>query len=518
MKYCKTPGVPAATIILGSHFSPRALPIHYSFRVTTVRLLFRAGAFAIALLVPSSELQAQHSLPFSDDALVLGFGQVRAGVHGAWQFYNQLYEGDGTVAPYGSRFSFASTGSAQFPALTNGENGIRAASGQSAFQMSLGTTDVSATHRTGSTSLLLDVGLPGRFMVSVEVPFVRVETTVNIAANNGVSNGANVGVNPALASTVLFAADTALANQITRAQSSLSAQLTSCLGSTASSCATINARRTEAQALVSTSATVAAGVITLASSPFAPLSSSTTQAAITARIAALASSYRDFGINSITGTTTAPASVPITGAQYRDFLANAELGAGGALPSYKSVTRLGDISVGGKFRITDTDRFRAAAVGKIYFPTGGDTKAGELLPVLAGVGTTRTQLGAVADFFPGTRLSITASGASEVWLAQSATAQSRRSGFNISLTPRYAINRWMMIGAQYEARSLNGDEDSSENRAGAGFSFSNLSASRTTGPRFPVEASFFHSQSISGKGLQPKVFADEFRIRIFARK
>lgn len=478
-----------------------------------------AIAIGVAIIATPGISTAQRSLPFSDDALVLGFGQVRTGVHGQWQFYDQVYSADGKVVAYGSAYSFASAGSAQFPTLVNGEGAIRGASGQNAFQLSLGATDVSATQRTGSTSLLLDVGLPGRFMVSVEVPFVRVESTVSITANNGVTTSANVGVNPAAASSSIFAADTALGNQIVRARAALNAQLTSCLGSTAASCTTVNARRTEAQALVASSATVAAGVITLASSPFAPLSASSAQSAITARIAAIASSYRDFGINTITGTTTAAASLPITAAQYRSFLESSE---SGALPSYKTFTRVGDISASAKFRLIDSERIRAAALGRIYFPTGGDRLSGEILPLSGGAGTTRSQVGGIVDFFPVGRIAITAAGSSELWSAQTSSA-GRRTGFNFSLTPRYAFNRWMMLGAQYETHSLGGDDSSgqisaSERRVGAGFSFSNLSASRTTGPRFPLEASFFHSQTISGDGLQPKIFSDEFRIRIFARK
>lgn len=483
------------------------------------RLQRWAIAIALATIATPVISAAQRSLPFSDDALVLGFGQVRTGVRGQWQFYDQVYSVDGKVAPYGSAFSSTSAGSTQFPVLADGEVAIRAASGQSSFQLSLGATNVSATHRTASTSLLLDVGLPGRFMVSVEVPFVRVESTVGITANDGVTNSANVGVNPAAKSSSVFAADTALGNQIVRARAALNAQLASCLGSTAASCATVNARRTEAQALVATSAAVAAGVITIASSPFAPLSASSAQSAITARIAAIASSYRDFGINTITGTATAAATLPITAAQYRAFLENAE---SGALPSYKAFTRVGDISASAKFRIVDTELIRAAALGRIFFPTGGDNLSGELLPLSAGTGTTRSQVGGIIDFFPAARIAITAAGSSEMWSAETNTA-GRRTGFNFSLTPHYAFNRWMTLGAQYDIHSLDGAGSSGQitqsgHRIGAGFSFSNLGASRTTGPRLPVEASFFHSQTISGQGLQPKIFSDEFRIRIFARK
>ncbi len=496
-----------------------------------------ALAAALVLASPTGSAFAQRSLPFSDDALVLGFGQVRSGIHGSWQFYDELYSQDGKLNPYGSGLSFASVGSAQFSRLSTGEGAIRTVSGQSGFQLSLGATNVSATHRSGSTALLLDIGLPARFMVSVEVPLVRVETTLNLTANNGTTSSANVGINPASTSATIFAADTALGNQITRARTALNSQLASCLGSTTPSCAVVNARRSEAQTLVATSATISAGVLTIASSPFAPLSATAAQAAITARIASLVNSYRDFGINTITGTTTGSATVPITAAQYRAFLENSNFGPGGALPSYKALTRLGDISLGAKFRIADTDRVRAAAFGKVYFPTGGKTPSGEIFPLSAGEGTTRTEVGGIADLFLGSKLSFTGSGSSVIWLANNVSTGStrnRRTGFNFSATPRYAFNRWMVLGAQYEMRKLSREQFSglgiddipvwnqqgaiTENRIGAGFSFSNMDASRTTGPRFPLEASFFHSQSISGSGLQPKIFSDEFRIRIFARR
>ena len=458
----------------------------------------------IVALAAATSVSAQRALPFSDDALVLGFGQLRTGIHGSWSFYDQVYTDDGKVQPLGHGLSFNSAGSAQFGALSASETAVRAAAAQSGFQLSLGTTAVSAAHRTGSTALLLDVGLPGRLMISVEVPFVRVENTISIRANDD-TNSANVGINPASTGSAFFAADTALANQIARAGTALNAQLTACMGSTSTSCAALNARRSEAQNLVASSGTASAGILALASAPFAPLAGSAAQAAITTRVTALASAYREFGINSITGTTTAAAGVPITAAQYRDFLER-ELGA---LPTYKTLTRLGDISAALKFRIADGGTFRAAAFGRVFFPTGGKASPGEFFPLAAGDEFTRSEAGGIADLFIGRKASVTAL-ASAVAL----NATERRTGITASLTPRYALNPWILFGARMETRTLG---DLSENKVGAGFSFSNLSSS-DKGPRFPVEASFFHSQTISGKGLQPRIFSDEFRIRIFARR
>ncbi len=439
---------------------------------------------------------------------MLGFGQVRTGVHGSWQFYDQIYTGNG-VASYGSQFSFESAGTAAFPALVGNENAIRTVADKNAFTLSLGATEVQGTHRLGSTSLLLDVGLPGRLMISAEIPFVRVETTASIAANSK-GNTANVGVNPALSSVAAFSSDTTLANQISRARAALSAQLATCLGSTASSCAAVNAKRTEAQNLVNTSGTLSSGILLLATSPFVPLASSSAHSAITTRIAAVAAAYRDFGITTVTGTSITPATLPITGGQYRDFLSNSSIGPGGALPSFKSLTRLGDISLTAKFRITDTQRIRAAGFGRVFFPTGGQPGAGELLPTGAGSGSSRAELGGIADFFVSKRVFVTASGSGVFELSDSSTT-----GVNISVTPGYVFNRWMSLGAQLQSHSI---ADASDTRVGAGISFSNATASRSSGPRFPVEASFFHLQSVSGSGFQPKAFSDEIRIRVFARR
>ncbi len=469
----------------------------------------RAKIVVGALVALPVLLQAQRSLPFSDDALVLKSGQIRTGIRGAWEFYDQVYTPDGGVASYGSRFSFANAGTTAFPALANNEIAVRSVSSQNAFTLSLGATEVQATHRSGSTSLLFDLGLPGRLMISAEVPFVRVEATARISANSQIGS-ANVGANPALTSAAAFAADTALGNQIARARAALNSQLTSCLGSTASQCTTINSRRSEAQALVASSASLSSGILALATSPFVPLASTTTHAAITSRIAAVAASYRDFGITTVTGTSITPAAVPITGGQYRDFLANPSYGPGGTLPAFRTLTRLGDISVAAKFRITDTDRIRAAGFGRVFFPTGGKPSPGELLPLVAGQGSSRAEVGGIADLFISKRVYMTASGSGVFGLSDSSVT-----GFNFALTPGYLFDRWMSLGAHYQAHSLG---DAIDHRIGAGVSFSNISDSRTAGPRFPLEASFFHSQSISGSGFQPKSFSDEFRIRIFARR
>ncbi|MBA3656881.1 MAG: hypothetical protein H0W69_05970 [Gemmatimonadaceae bacterium] len=479
----------------------------------TTTYLYRSTRKIVMLAIASSILagtaKSQRSLPFGDDALVLGVGQVRTGMHGSWQFYDQVYTGNGAVASYGSQYSFAAAGTAAFPSLAGNETAIRTVSGQNAFTLSLGATDVQATHRTASTSLLLDLGLPGRLMISAEIPFVRVEATARISANSEIGS-ANVGANPALTSVSAFAADTLLANQISRARTALSTQLSSCLGNSASQCATVNARRTEAQALVNTSATLSSGILLLATSPFVPLSSSATHAAITTRVAAVAAAYRDFGISTVTGTSITSATLPITGAAYRDFLANSSIGPGGTLPSFRTLTRLGDISLTAKFRVTETDKVRAAGFARIFFPTGGKPSAGELLPLVAGEGLSRTELGGVADLFLANRVFTTVTGSGIFGMSDGSKA-----GFNFSVTPGYAFNKWLLLGAQYQTRHVG---DATDNRVGGGISFSNLSASRTMGPRFPLEATFFHSQSISGSGFQPKTFSDEIRVRIFARR
>ena len=516
LKSLSRKGVPVRVWARASRNLQSLRPVNIRFPLKTLSITKPSARLPILMalaMAAATPLTAQRALPFSDDALVLGFGQIRSGIHGSWTYHDQLYSDGGKVESIGSSLSSAATGSAHFSSLSDNQSAIQGASGQSAFQLSLGTTSVNAAHRTGSTSLLLDAGLPGRLMLSVEIPFVRVENRISIRANDD-ANTANVGVNPAASNPSIFAADTALANQIARARTALNAQLSSCLGSTSSSCATVNARRTEAQNLVSSSATASAGILALASARYAPLIGSAAQNAITARVAALANAYRDFGINTISGSTTAAAPVPLTAAQYRDFLAS-DLGPGTALPGYKSLTRLGDINVGLKFRVADTERLRAAAFGRVYFPTGGTASTGEFFPLAAGEETTRTEAGGIADLFIGSKLSFTASAAGVVWLADDANARMKRSGVNIGVTPRYSPNRWLTLGAQLESRTLG---EMSGTRIGGGLSFSNLSAVPDRSPRFPVEASFFHSQVVSGKGLQPKYFSDEFRVRIFTRK
>lgn len=504
---------------------------------------------ASLLIVAASQLSAQKSLPFSEDALVLGFGQVRTGVHGRWEFYDQVYTDAGTLVPFGSSLSFQAAGATEFQALAGNEASIRFLTGQNSFSLSLGSTEVNAVQRRASTSLVMDIGLPGRFMLSAELPLVRVETTTGIRANADV-NSANVGLNPAATSASAFAADTSLANQITRARNTLNAQLAACLGSTAPECASLNARRTEAQTLATTSGTISAGIMGLASSQFAPLASSAAFATITSRIATLKNAYSGFGINSITGASISPATLPVSAAQFRDFLASSN-GGNASLPSYRSVTRLGDVSVTAKFKIAERERFRGAAFGRVFFPTGGKTSSAELFPLAAGDGTTRTEAGGMGDLFIGKRISVTASGAAAIWMATDVTTRvtlpgetgpgtaalarrGSRSGFTLSITPRYAVNRWATLGATYQSTRLSAEEFSLENagaistwnaqraltdhRVGAGISFSNLASSRSAGPRFPVEASFYHAQSIGGSGGQPKIFSDEIRIRIFARK
>jgi hypothetical protein len=521
-----------------------------------------AVIFAATLLLPSVPAAQQPSSTLGEDASILRAWSLRAGVNAHWSYYDQLFSASGgtsSLRPAGALLSFSPIGSAQIGALAPYESSIRSLSNQSDFTLSLGSSTADITNRTGITALTLEAGLPGRFMFGVDVPLVRVERSIGLSVNRGGSGG-NVGVNPALTNTTALSTDNTLIAQMTSASTQLSALLTSCQGSTSSQCTQVNARRSEAQALVSASASFATALGFFRTSPLVPLTGSAAQTAIAGRVTSFGNSFRDFGITSITSTGPAPAQMAITTPQFREILGDTTFGIQSAVPDYRSLTKLGDIRLYGKFQLLNAVAgqqrdstgvltppsigVRAAITGAVSLPTGGKQTATHLFVLNTGEGAVRTEIGATGDFFFGKRFWI--SGDARLFARNPADMTARidqpvpsfssvstvRSDKSIShaiaVFPRYTLG-WLTIAAQYQALSSpapkyvdvtsgtdvsiwNGGSATSEQRLGGGLEFSNL----LSGSGHPIQVSFTHSQTLTGTGLaQPKYFLDQVRVRIY---
>lgn len=526
-----------------------------------------------ATLLPSILAAQQQSSTLGEDASILRAWSLRAGVNARWSYYDQLFSATGgtsSLRPAGAMFSFSPIGSAQIGALAPYESSIRSLGNQSAFTLSLGSSTADITNRTGITALTFEAGLPGRFMFGVDVPLVRVERSIGLSVNRG-GTGGNVGVNPALTNTTALSTDNTLIAQMTSASTQLNALLTSCQGSTSSQCTQVNARRSEAQALVSASASFATALNFFRTSPLVPITGSSAQTAIAGRVTSFGNSFRDFGITSVTSAGPAPAEMAITTPQFREILGDTTFGIQSVVPDYRSLTKLGDIRLSGKFQLLNVVAgqqrdstgiltppsigVRAAITGAVSLPTGGKQTATDLFVLNTGEGAVRTEIGATGDFFFGKRFWLSGdarllarnsadmtaridfpsaeSGTSTVpvpsFSAVSTVRRDKSVSHAISVFPRYTLG-WLTIGAQYQALSSpapkyvdvssgtevsiwNGGSATSEQRVGGGLEFSNL----LSGSGHPIQVSFTHSQTLTGTGLaQPKYFLDQVRVRIYS--
>ena len=380
-----------------------------------------ATAAALALLHPTRVL-AQPVLGGGDDATVLRRGRARVRILGILESSSERYGSAGVREPLGAGASYDTLGLRFLPGLAPVRDTLRALVADQSLALSLGSLTTAVRVNTQTLPLSVEYGLFERVTLSVLVPIVRTQSSVN-GVLDPLASGANIGFNPADTLTSATTAAGALARnrlfvrQVTGASTALRALQATCAVPNAADprCATFTpaqatALLTEAAALQSRIGYVYGTGTFNSGVRFVPVAGSPLQRAVEGRVANLSQRFRSFGVDSLAATTT-----PL-GAQSR-------LGLGGL----QSILSRGEFPFAGDSlrgrRLSGTGDVELAATMQWLDTFHGDERA-RLAPTglhLRSSVTAGYRLGTGSGEFPGIWFAVpTGSGASAL-LLRSAT-------------------------------------------------------------------------------------------------
>jgi hypothetical protein len=487
-------------------------------------------------------------------------------------------EGTSTV-PLASVLAADSLGVAQIPGLAPSEAALRTLTGDPALRLSLGRSITTATARLVTTAIAAEYGLTRRLTLGAVLPVVQTRTELFVALNPDDATRAKVGPNPATTPTTgARARALTLQNQLASVRTELQSRLAACDANPASdpNCPAILANRADVQALIGETSAFGSALAVLfgASSsetpqPFAPLTGTTTASAIGTRLTTLRNRLRSYvGSTADQIAETVPLAVGQAGfGDLQDLLLAGQFGL--APDSLGTVYRFnfGDMEVGAKFLVLERGgstpspgaegpwlRTRLSVLGVVRLGTGAPTlerRPHRYLEYGTGDGQTDIEGGALLDLGLGARFVVMAAGR---YTAQLGTVEAgrlpdangvinpftplhggrRRLGDMLvgELTPRILLGRYFGADAHYAVIMRADDEytaaaDGSpparrggftEQRVGAGVSYSTLRGAGARVPRVPLEVSIAHIQTVAGtSALVPRASRDQIEVRLYYR-
>jgi hypothetical protein len=519
-------------------------------------------------------------LGVGEDAAVVPRGTVRWSAQAAWTAYNELYGPGGQLEPLGAPLSTDSLGVRALTLLRPVQTSLRTLAQMPAANVTLGPVRTDFSARIARSSLVLDVGLTSRIMLTGRLPYEHTISEVVFEANpRGVtSNRANLGVNPALVPTSAAATrNRGVVDSLVRVVAELTTRLAGCAATPADP---VCADRARVEALLAEARTFAAGIAetygngadTARGSAFVPLAGSTLQTAIANRVAALNTAFKTYIPQLSEWDAPFPAQVSITSAQTQELLGDAlEIASIGLIER----SHIGDVEAGMKILLIDTfgrslrERTSASPValrfalgGLVRFGTGQSDTPDDLADIGTGDGQTDVEVSGSADLLMSRRFwaSIVARYGAQLADDQFvrvpdvprnpflAAYRLQRVGrdlgdyVELEATPRYVYNDYLSLSAQWSYRRkaedaytgsfrvdvdgepvtldagvLGTDTDQTEQRMGGGVSFSTLRAFDRGRARIPMEFQFLHWQTVSGSGYVPKRFTTQVQLRVYTR-
>jgi hypothetical protein len=523
------------------------------------------GLAGMTALATSAGAQAITGL--GEDASITPAGSFRLKVQSDWSYYDQLFVSPSTGAPgvlqpLGARFSLDSVGSAQLPILGPVQDTLRAITGISGLNVSVGRTVTQVTNRITSVPISIEAGISRWLSITAMVPIVHTRTSVFFRANPG-ANGANLGANPAGTDPVARATDSIFAQQVLSSAAAVHAY---CSGSGAT-----DAKCSGSSSLVASATGLGNSLGNLyVNGILVPTRGSDIQSAVDARVASVRGALNAFaadpssGVPTVTATGVVGAPTPLATPVLQALLNNPVYGVG--LDPLQTVerTHLGDAEVTAKLLLFDSFRLRnmsrftphglnaRLAVGAGYrFPTGALASPNALTDIGTGThvgavllrGYADVTLGrhlwvsGIARFAKATSDSLTVRYAPGAAFpsASSAIGVQRQLGdlLEIEAMPRWVFNDYISIGGQYLYRHKPADSytatstavpalgvgtDFTEQRVGGGIAFSNAHAVSQGKSKIPFDVSYLHSETIRGSGgALPKLINDEIAIRLYYR-
>jgi hypothetical protein len=529
---------------------------------------FQAAIVTLAAALCAAAAGAQAITGLGEDASITPAGSFRVKIESDWSYWDQLFVSPapgvaGVLRPLGARFSLDSVGAVQLPILKPVQDSLRAITGVSGLNVSIGKTITQVTDRVANVPISLEAGISSWLSVTAMVPIVHTRTSIFFRANPG-ANEANLGANPATAGdAVARATDSIFSAQVITAARAVGAY---CSGAGASDpqCAGSASLVTSANGFGNSIASL------YLNGALVPTRGSTVQGAVDARVTSVRGALNAFaanpatGVPAVTATGVVAAPTPLATPAVQTLLSDPSFGV--ALQPLQTIERtgLGDAELTAKLLLFDSFRLRGASrftphginarfgvAGGYRFPTGSLPASDALTDIGTGThagavlarGYADILLGGhfwvsgVARYAKATSDSMTVRYAPGVTFpsASSAVAVTRQLGnlLEIEATPRWVFNDFISLGGQYLYRRKTADvytaagmplpdlgagTEFKEQRVGGGIAFSNAHAVSQGKSRIPFDVSYLHTETIAGSGgAVPKLINDQILIRLYWR-
>jgi hypothetical protein len=525
---------------------------------------------AACITMTSAALTAQAVGGVGDDASPLPRGTTRIRVGGTWDNATRTLTDTGS-APLRSALTRASLGTNLIPQLTGAETAIRALSGNSAFALSLGPLSAQGDVRRSTAPIHIDVGLTSRIALNVVVPYVESRNGAQLLLNPQ-GTAANVGQNPAygVASAGARLANGALLRGLALARSQLAAEVARCAPATATGCDAIRANPTLAQQTLSnaesfaTQVRVVYGDSVVGGAALVPVTGSTTQIAILARLTALRDAFTGFGVTALSAQLAPQAATLVYGPGGISTLANdSALGTSYAVLGGTRRSGIGDIDVALSFLAINTvgrepsdwvlrpaRGVRSTVRAGWRFGVAGADRTADAFDVPIGDGANAVLAASTTDVLFSPRFWITTQArlvqplrdnvvarrplfSDSLLLAPAAVGPAERTvgrQLALEITPRFVVNRsvGLTVGYAYWSAAASSFAFAAEGNLPAttlsesarslqsvvfGVTFSTLNGYLRRRARFPVEATFAHVEPLAGRGLATST--DRLELRVY---
>ena len=346
---------------------------------TWVRSLLGAAALLGGAFSP---VRAQRVTGPWEDGSIAPRSVLRVGITPRFEQWKERFDANGDRRALGSTVSTETLG-AFLPFVSTIAGPLSVLTGVPAPPLSFGSLSTRLDVTQTRTEIAIDYGLTPRLGIQALIPYVK--NRVHVLASMGDGGiGATLGFNPGRTIAGAQQQNEIVVTTIATAATTLTSELTRCMGSTDASCAAINANRSGAMALVQRADAVSAalasvyGTTTVPGARYAPVAGSILQTAVDGTLTALNTQFRAFLGAPMTGEwiTGRPAAGPPIGAAGLDALLGDSAGAlARPLGDYEH-SHVGDIEVGAKFLLIDT--FGPVAVSPL-------PRAGSLRLAVAGI-------------------------------------------------------------------------------------------------------------------------------------
>jgi hypothetical protein len=544
-----------------------------------------AFTMALAALAPQSA-RAQAVLGIGDDALVLPRGALRIRFMPSWTEFDSRYglntpnRENGSVEPLAVDFNLDTIGTKQFESLIPLQAGLRALTGITDWQPTLGKIRVGLTGSVRALPIVAELGLTQKISMGLVVPFVRTRNEVSFNVNPAGNEG-NIGFNPALANQQVADANAALFAQYQAATTALNALVANCTSAapTDPRCPAIASRMGQLQSLAAGATQFTGGLAQVySSSPFIPITGTVADLAIRSRLGFFSTQFA--GLAAL-GIPNLPSAAP-TASQSQLGVNDAQRiltdpAFGVTFEPLETVekTELGDIELAAKYQffngLGDQERYapptgfryRGAVTAVVRFPTGKTDSPNNLVDIGTGNGQFDIELRQQNDFIFSRYLWASVVARYNMQLAdhevmrvtpvdRPLAALYRRQGverdlgdiFELEVTPRFVLNDYFAVSGQYlyrnkaedsytgsfqvqnalgedltlDAEMLNEETKQVEHRIYGGISFSTVAAFQKGKVKIPFEVQFQHGQSVKGSGGKtPRIYQDMLQFRVYTR-